>query len=206
MSGLRNNVLAALAAAALIASPVLGYGLVPQGARLAVAKSAMTVAPGIDWNKMNKRRGRNAEAWTLDGMPLNEVTFYGGVEHDKTLFKEVDKKNKPLPRFQSTMLAPDVVQLFEGSYRVAGGSSLFAVEGVEPATFAGQRGFRFTYSFTLEGEEVKRRGEATGAIVGGKLWMITYEAPVIHYFDRNLADYRALVASARLPVPSVTVS
>jgi hypothetical protein len=193
------------AAAALVATPAMGYKLVAQGTRVAVAKSAMTIAPPIEWNRQQSRPGRNAEAWTLDGMPLNEVTFYGGIASDQTLFKEVNKKEKPLPRFAATMLATDVVQLFEASYRLAGGSALFAVEGVEAATFAGNRGFRFRYSFTLEGEEVKRLGEATGAIVGGKLWMITYEAPAIHYFERNVADYRALVASARLPGPTVTV-
>jgi hypothetical protein len=193
------------AAAMLIATPAMGYKLVTHGARVAVAKSAMTIAPPIDWNRQQSRPGRNAEAWTLDGMPLNEVTFYGGITGDQTLFKEVNKKERPLPRFAATMLATDVVQLFEASYRLAGGSALFAVDTVEPTTFAGHRGFRFRYSFTLEGEEVKRIGEATGAIVGGKLWMITYEAPAIHYFERNLADYRAIVASAQLPGPIVTV-
>jgi hypothetical protein len=183
----------------------MAYKLVTHGVRVPVAKSAMTIAPPTDWNRQQSRPGRNAEAWTLDGMPLNEVTFYGGISNDQTLFKEVNKKEKPLPRFATTMLATDVVQLFEASYRLAGGSALFSVDGVEPATFAGNRGFRFRYSFTLEGEEVKRIGEATGAIVGGKLWMITYEAPAIHYFERNLADYRAIVASAQLPGPTVTV-
>lgn len=194
-----------LAALALIASPATAYKLVTHGQRVPVAKSAMTIAPPIDWNRQQSRPGRNAEAWTLDGMPLNEVTFYGGIAGDQTLFKEVNKKEKPLPRFAATMLATDVVQLFEASYRLAGGSALFSVDGVEATTFAGHRGFRFRYSFTLEGEEVKRIGEATGAIVGGKLWMITYEAPAIHYFERNLADYRAIVASAQLPGPTVTV-
>lgn len=194
------------AAVALLAAPAFAYKLVTHGIRVPVAKSLMTVAPPIDWNRMQSRPGRNAEAWTLDGMPLNEVTFYGGIAAGRTLFREVDKKNTPLPVFAATMAAPDVVQLFEASYRLAGGSSLFTIDAVEPATFADQRGFKFNYTFTLEGEEVKRLGEAAGAIVGGKLYMITYEAPAIHYYDRNLADYRALVASAQLPVPSVKVT
>lgn len=193
------------AALALVAAPAGAYKLVAHGARVAVAKSEMTIDPPIDWNRQQSRPGRNAEAWTLDGIPLNEVTFYGGIEGGKALFKEVDKKNRPLPVFRPTMLTPDVVQLFEASYRIAGGSSLFEVGAVEPAEFAGHKGFRFRYAFTLEGEEVKRLGEGAGAVVGGKLWLITYEAPAIHYFDHNLADYRALVASARIPGPQVTV-
>lgn len=193
-----RKMMVAAAAAALIATPVLAYKLVPHGAPVQVAKSELTVTPAIDWNRMQKRPGRNAEAWTLDGLALNELTFYGGIPDGKPLFREVDKRDKPLPHFSATMLAPDVVQLFESSYRLAGGSALFEVRQVEAATFVGKPGFRFGYSFTLEGDKVKRLGEATGAIVGGKLYMVTYEAPAIHYFDRNLSDYRAVATSARL--------
>ena len=200
-----NKLKVALVGAALIAAPAWAYKLAPAGKPVAVAKSPMTVQPPIDWNRMNSRPGRNAEAWTLDGMPLNEVTFYGGIDQDQTLFKEVAKKEKPLPRFSRTMLAPDIAQMFEASYRLAGGSTLFQIDGIEPAKFAGEPGFRFSYSFTLQTDEVRRRGEAAGAVIGGKLYMITYEAPAIHYYDRNLAHYRALVGTAKVPGPSVKV-
>lgn len=185
-------------AAALCAMPALAYKLAPQGRAVAVAKSALSVTPAIDWNRMNRRPGRNAESWTLDGMPLNELTFYGGITDNQALFNEVDKRDKPLPRFSANMLAPDVVQLFESSYRLAGGTALFTVDSVAPATFAGQPGFRFAYTFTQQSDEVTRKGEATGTIVGGRLYLVTYEAPALHYFARNMADYRAVVASARL--------
>lgn len=189
---------AAAAAALMAAGPALAYKLVRRGQPTAVAKSALTVTPAIDWNRMQRRPGRDAESWTLDGMPLNEVTFYGGVPDGRALFREVDRRDHPLPRFSATMLPPDVVQLFEASYRLAGGTALFQVDGVEPVTFAGAPGFRFRYAFTQGSDEVRRRGEATGAIIGGRLWMMTWEAPAIHYYEHNLADYRALVASARL--------
>lgn len=200
-----NKVMVAAAAVALAAGPAAAYKLVTHGRAVAVAKSPMTVAPTIDWNRMQARPGRNAESWTLDGLSLNEVTFYGAIPDGQALFKEVDKKDKPLPRFAGTMLAPDVAQLFEQSYRLAGGSSLFSIDGIEPARFADNPGFRFTYSFTLQTDEVRRRGEATGGIVGGKLYMITFEAPAIHYYDHDLANYRALVTTARIPGPSVRV-
>lgn len=201
MKGLRI----ALASAALVAAPAWAYKMVTHGTVVAVAKSPMTVTPAIDWNRQQSRPGRNAESWTLDGLSLNEVTFYGGIADDQTLFKEVDKKDKPLPHFSKSMLAPDIAQLFEQSYRLAGGSSLFQIDGIAPARFAGENGFRFQYSFALQNDEVRRRGEATGTVVGGKLYMMTWEAPAIHYYDRNLADYRALVATARIPGPSVRV-
>jgi hypothetical protein len=45
---------------------------------------------------------------------------------------------------------------------------------------------------------VKRHGEANGAVVDGKLYMITFEAPALHYYEHDLPAYRALVETARL--------
>jgi hypothetical protein len=193
----KSIMIAALGLAALASAPALaGYKLMPAGTPVAVVKSVLSITPSQDWNRLGGRVGRNAESWTLDGLPLNDLTFYAGVENDKTLFREVDKKNAPLPHFSSTMLIPDVVQLFEASYRVANGTSLMSIDSVEPATFAGKPGFRFTYNFTIQNEEVKRLGEARGAIVDGKLYMITFEAPVIHYFGHDVDAFRKIADSA----------
>lgn len=183
----------------LTATPATaGYRLVEAGKPAAVAKSSLTVTPDAAWNRATARPGRHAETWTFDGIPLNDLTFYGGVEDNRTLFKEVNKRERPLPRFSATMLPTDVPQLFENSYRIALGTPAFTLEQVEPATFAGRPGFRFRYSFVLQGEEVKRNGEATGAIIAGRLYLVTFEAPTLHYFDRDLPRARAVVASARL--------
>ena len=183
----------------LAAAPAMaGYKLVPKGVPIAVAKSTLTVTPATDWNRLGARPGRNAESWTLDGLTLNDLTFYSGIANDTTLFRDAKKKTAPLPRFSSTMLAPDIAQLFESSYRVSIGTSLMSIDTVEPATFAGKPGFHFTYTFVIQGEEVKRKGEATGAVVGGKLYLVTFEAPVIHYFDATRGAAKSVVDSARI--------
>ncbi|MES2291085.1 MAG: hypothetical protein V4530_15255 [Pseudomonadota bacterium] len=187
------------AALALSASPaVAGYKLMPTGTKQPVGKLGLSVVPPNDWNRLGAKIGRNAESWTLDGLSLNDLSFYAGIEDGRTLFREIDKKNRPLPKFSSKMLLPDIVQMFEGSYRIASGTSLFSIGNVEPATFAGQPGVRFSYSFVQQDEEVKRNGEATGAIINGKLYLITYEAPAIYYFDRDVAAYRKLVETAKI--------
>lgn len=199
---MRNLMIAAALlamATTLTAGPaVASFKLMKAGAPAQVGKSTLTVTPPADWNRLRQRVGRNAESWTLDGLSLNDATFYGGIAEGRTLFRQADKKNKPLPRFSATMLIPDVASMFEQSYRIAGGTSLFTIERMEPANFAGQSGFRFAYDFTQAGDEVRRKGEAIGAIVGGKLYMATFEAPVIHYYRRDLPAFRALVATARI--------
>jgi hypothetical protein len=187
------------AAVLLVGSPVLaGYKLMPKAVEVSVAKSPLTVTPGTDWNRLGARPGRNAESWTLDGLSLNDVTFYGGIANDTTLFRDAKKKTDPLPRFSATMLAPDIAQLFESSYRVSIGTSLMTIDAIEPKNFAGHAGFHFAYSFVVQGEEVRRKGLADGAVIDGKLYMVTYEAPVIHYFDAGRTQAEALMESARI--------
>ncbi|MBA3895842.1 MAG: hypothetical protein H0X36_01610 [Sphingomonadaceae bacterium] len=189
----------ALVIALVAAAPArAGYKIMYAGEARAVGKLGLSVTPPNDWNRLGDKIGRNAESWTLDGLTLNDLSFYAGIADDKTLFRETDRKYHPLPHFQASMLPPDIVSLFEGSYRVAAGTSLFSVGGVEPATFAGHPGVHFTYAFTLQDEEVKRSGEGTGAVIGGKLYLITFEAPSIYYYERDAGAYRLLVASARI--------
>ncbi len=190
--------LGCIAAFALATPAVAGFKLMPTGKAQPVGKMGLSVTPPNDWNRLGSKIGRNAESWTLDGLSLNDLSFYAGIEEGRTLFREVDKKNRPLPKFTASMLPPDIVSLFEGSYRVAAGTSLFEIGKVEPATFAGRPGVHFTYTFVQQGEEVRRNGEGTGAIIGGKLYLITFEAPVIHYYDRDIANYRKLVMSAEV--------
>lgn len=186
-----------IGAVLLSAAPAMaGNRLIAAGQKTVVAKSTLAITPSSEWNKLGARPGRNAETWTLDGDALNDVTFYGGIANGKTLFAEVDKRNKPLPRVSATMLITDIPVLFETSYRIALDTPLISIDSVEPSVFAGAKGVRFTYSFTKQGEDVHRRGEARGAMIKGALYMITYEAPALHYFDKSIAAYRQLADSA----------
>lgn len=188
----------ALALFAAAPAPVLANKLISPGVKISVAKSGLSVKPAREWNKLDARPGRNSETWTLDGDALNDVTFYGGIPAGKTLFKEVDKRNRPLPRVSATMLLTDIPAMFENSYRIALDTPLMHIDAVEPIRFAGAKGVRFSYSFTRQNEEVHRRGEARAAIIAGKLYMITFEAPTIHYFENGLGDYLQLADSAAL--------
>jgi hypothetical protein len=191
---------AALAVALLSVAPALaGNTLVPAGAPVAVAKSGLTVTPAGEWNRLGARPGRNAETWTRDGDPLNDLTFYGGIVDGQPIIREVSRRSKPLPRFAGTMLLSDVPALFEQSYRIGFDTPLMEIQKVEPVAFAGHKGVRFTYQFTRPEEDVRRLGEGHATIVAGRLYMTTFEAPAIFYFDRDIAAARAIATSATLP-------
>ncbi|UXC91647.1 hypothetical protein EGM87_03955 [Sphingobium sp. RSMS] len=191
----------AVICAVLVAQPLMaGNALMPAGTSVAVAKSTLTVTPDREWNRLSARPDRNSETWTLDGDDLNGVNFYS-IETGRTLFREVSRKTRPLPRFSSTMLLTDIPALLENSYRIALGTTLFSMTAIEPATFLGEKGVRFSYSFRKQMEDVSRSGEAVGAIVKGRLYLVTFDAPAILYFDRDVPAFRQIWSSARLETP-----
>jgi hypothetical protein len=185
-----------MAAAMAFTPAIAGNKLIVAGVPVQVAKSSLAITPASEWNKLGLRPGTNGEIWTLDGDSLNKVTFYGGIAPGATVFREVDKKNRPLPRFTDVMLSTDIPVLLENSYRIALGSAIFTVDAMVPAKLAGADGIKFTYSFIRQGEEIRRKGEARAAIVKGKLYMITYEAPALYFFDKSLEAFHQIANSA----------
>ena len=162
-----------------------------------VAGSILSVTPPRDWNRLDAKPGKFAETWTLDGEQLNDVTFYGGVEAGKPLVKEQDKKRRPLPKFTAATLLIEIPELLEGTYRAYKQIGAFKVTSTRPDRFLNREGVSFTYEY-IDRDELPRKGEARAVVVDKKLYMVTFDAPRLHYFDRTLPDFRALVDTAVL--------
>lgn len=187
----------ALSAIALIATPVAANGYREKGKPVVVAGSALSVVPPRDWNLLSLRPGKKAETWTLDGEQLNDVTWYGGIAPGEALVRETSRKRKPLPRLTTATLLVEVPELLEATYRTERGIGEFHVTGSAPDRFLGQDGIRFTYDY-VDNDHLPRRGEGRAALVKGLLYMATFDAPRLHYFDRSVADFRALTDGAKL--------
>lgn len=155
-----------------------------------------SVTPTRDWNRLNGNRGKGTETWTLDGEQLNELTFYGGIEPGRALLRERDRKTDPLPKFETNTLAVEIPELLESTYRTAKGTSAFEVTALEPGSFLGAVGVSFSYQY-VDGEHLVRKGEAKAAVIGGKLFMMTFEAPRLFYFDQGVGEFRRISESAR---------
>ena len=166
------------------------------GKAVAVADSGVTVTPARDWNRLDAKPGKHTEVWTLDGDQLNEVTFYGGIEPGAPLLKERNKKRAPLPKFTATTLLVELPELLEGTYRAYKQIGGFSLTGSQPGRFLGRDGVHFTYEYT-DKDELPRKGEARAVLMDKKLYMVTFDAPRLHFFDRTLADFRSLADSAK---------
>jgi len=184
------------AAAALVAFPVVANSLVAPGPRAAIAKSTLSAKPAGEWNKLGPRfDGKNVEIWTQDGDALNKVTFYGGIMTGSPLLREWDAKNTPLPKVTGGMIMTDIPGLLESTYRSQHAVDQMAIDVQEPAMFGTHKAIRFTYTFTRSDDQVQRKGEAIGTFANGKLYLVTYEAPALFYFDKDVEKYRQLVTT-----------
>ena len=186
-----------LAFSIVLTGPAHAHKLREQGQPVTVADSEISITPPRDWNKLSGNSGKSTETWTLDGEQLNDVTFYGGIEAGKPLIRERHKKKDPLPKFTATTLPVEIPELLEGTYRTDKGIGAFAVVAIDPAPFLGHPGVKFSYEYT-DADELVRKGEARGAIIGGKLYMMTFDAPRLHYYDRAIGDFRKLADTATL--------
>lgn len=196
-SNLRAAVIAASCAAALSSVPASAHKLREKGETVEVADSNIVVTPDRDWNRLSGKVGKRTETWSLDGGQLNDVTFFGGIEPGDPLVKERSKKRDPLPKFTATTLLVEIPELLEGTYRTYKDIGAFQLLGAEPTKFLDVDGVVFTYEYT-DLDLLTRKGEAKAAIIGGKLYMVTFDAPRLHYFDRTIDDFRSLADTARL--------
>jgi hypothetical protein len=192
-----NSKLLSASSAFLIAGTASANSLVSPGPQEKIAKSRLSASPASEWNRLSARGGKNVEVWTVDGDELNKITFYGGIPVGDPLLREADKKHAPLPRVTPNMLITDIPAILESSYRIQLHTMQMSVDSQEPTMVSGYKGIKFTYTFTREDDEVQRKGEAVGAFVGDRLYIVAYEAPAIHFFDKDVGKFRQLASTLR---------
>lgn len=182
----------------MVAGSAQAHKLRSAGVPVTVADSTLTVTPARDWNRLDVNIGKNTENWTVDGQQLNDITFFAGITDGRPLVRERSKKREPLPKFTGTTLLVEVPELLENTHRTYKLSGSFRMMSVAPEPFLGHDGVAFAYEF-VDQDNLTRQGEARAAIIAGKLYMMTFEAPRLSYFAKGIADFRALAQSARLP-------
>lgn len=189
---------ASLVALTLWASPALANSLIDAGPHTGIAQSRISAIADGQWNKLGGARGKNVEIWTLDGDALNKVTFFGGIPVGRTLLRDTDAKRHPLPKVTDNMLITDIPMLLETTYRSQNAVDQMKIDLQEPALLDGHKGIHFTYAFTRRDDEVQRQGEAVGAVVDGQLYLVTYEAPSLYFFDKDIEKFRKLVGTLKI--------
>jgi hypothetical protein len=186
-----------LPAALLLASCAVSMVKMDRGT--VTVKDAITVASDGAWNRLDlPDSGRESEVWTSDGLSLDVLTFIVGIKDGDPLVQPPMGAKRTPPAFRSTMIANEIVELYEASAIQDG--STFKMEHLAPAQFAGSSGFRFEFSMTRKRDDVTLRGFGQGAVIKGRLYLIVFRAPRLHYYAKHLPRAEATVRSALVKI------
>lgn len=203
---LRTSVAMIVGAATLSACGGLGtgeygysdYGLV-RAVRVNVGDGQMSVVAPRPYNRHRRilfSDVKDVEDWTLNGPILDGISFVSGMNDNRELIHQRRSADQQVPRFRSNMTPPEIAAMLESLYRVKGGAVDLKTLSLQPRSFLGANGFQWDYEH-LDQDELWRRGRAVGAVIDGKLYMILLDAARSHYYDAELPDFEAIVASAQ---------
>jgi hypothetical protein len=160
----------------------------------------MSVVPPRPWNRHRAILFEDipaVEDWTLNGPLLDGITYITGLRSGHFMVRQRHTDEQQVPKFRADMTPPEIAAMLESLYRVRGGTVDFHTLSIQPRQFLGTNGFQFDYEH-LDDDELWRKGRAVGAIIGGQLYLIMFDAARSHYYEAGLGDFEAIVASARL--------
>ncbi len=147
--------------------------------------------------KWSKASQQHHHILTLDGPALQTVHITTGVKDKQTLL--YDLSEEPQPPYDKKMSLLEMQDFIRDSF-IAIGAERFEITSFTPKDFAAWPGFSVSFSYlTTNGLEV--RGMMVGAQHNEKLYTVTYRAPALHYYDKNLADFEAIVRSIQRIAP-----
>jgi hypothetical protein len=160
-------------------------------------RERLVVTVDKPWNQFERGLGDDTPTWTQDGITVDSLRFYVGLKDGALLAPTPSepKGQKPLA-FKATMQTNEVVALFEGLY--SRGGSTFVLDRLGPTPFAGGAGFRFEFSSIRKEDDVRLRGIGWGTVRNGELFVVTYTAPRLAFFERHVGSAEAIAKSARI--------
>ena len=165
-----------------------------------VGNDSMAVTPPREWNKISSSLFVDIHAvedWTQNGPYLDGISFVTGLKDGKALVYQRSRDDRQVPKFRSNMTPLEITAMIESLFRVRGGAVDFKTVALSPRPFMGYNGFQYDYEH-LDGDEVRRKGRAVGAVIDGRLYLILFDAARSHYYATLLPDFEAIVNSARL--------
>lgn len=176
-----------------------GYSLI-EAKDHKVGDGSMIVTPPRPWNRAPRSIFfdlTEVEDWTQNGLYLDGISLVTNLKNKKALIRQNRRDDRQVPVFRSDMTAPEIAAMVESLYRIRGGAVDFRTTSLTPRQFLGYPGFQQDYEH-LDGDEVRRQGRVVGAVIGGRLYMINFDAARMHYFEAGIGDFDAIVQSARL--------
>jgi hypothetical protein len=161
----------------------------------ATIRDAMTVQVDSPWNRFERGVADDTTVWTQEGITVDALQFYAGLKDGDLIAPTPKDLPDPKPlAFKSNMRPEQIAALFEALHTRDG--SRFELVTIGPDQFVGTNGFRFEFNVTRKVDEVRLRGVAFGAVKQGKLYLISYTAPRLVFFEKYRPQVEAIARSA----------
>ncbi|MEI9993995.1 MAG: hypothetical protein WDM91_05345 [Rhizomicrobium sp.] len=170
---------AAALAAVLGLAGCASYSAIDGGKPVLVGNN-VTVTPQINWGKA-PFPGFTGTLWTEDGISLDSLMFFTGIEPGKPLIDVAGVPKNEVKVYQASMVPDDVMELLSANFGKLGYQQI-RTSNLRPAAFGAAPGFRFDLTFS-SADGLDMKGMAIFAQRGGKLDMILFIAPVEYYYD-----------------------
>ena len=179
----------------MVLAACASYQLVPAGKT--TVRNAIAVEPARAWTKVPFITSPGPiEMWTLNGPAIDTLEFFAPVADGEPLRKP-EGNAQPYPPFRASMSASEIVELYEASLRRSTNSALVETKNLRPATIGGSEGFRADIVYVAQ-DRVRRKGVLVGVVKDKKLYLMHFQAPELHYYDRAIDEVERIVASARV--------
>jgi hypothetical protein len=160
--------------------------------------SKMTVKLPQAWNKINIAASQPYELWTQDGVFVDQLRMWAGINSGANLVvapqKNSQGKAPRVPVYTAGMKLDQIASLFEQMYAIDG--STVTLDRVEPATFGAQQGVRVEFSVVKQSSNVQLKGIAWAAEHKGQFYATSYVAPRLSFFPRYLPQVQDIAKSA----------
>lgn len=152
-----------------------GVTAVPAGKTVSLG-DGVSVTPATEWSQITLG---SARVWTVNGLGLDEVLFYTGIQNGKPLYA-VAGKTAQLGSFSATMSPNDIQDLAVTTMGQEGYQNVRAAN-LAPCQSSVGNHFCFDLEF-LTGDGLEMKGKAIAMPNKGKLELVEFLAPSEYYY------------------------
>lgn len=188
MSAIRGvMLLAGLAAAA----PALAWKLAAEGQPFVHKRSGYTIQYPVGWRWIKMPFGDETAA-TRDGIWLQQI-FVDFRKH-KNAFPSLKKDSTP------EMMPQELAEKYVADMTAASGLQNMEILSNEPATLAGRPAFRVhvAYRTAVDAGSVRYQAVVVGANSPQGIFLVGYDAAVLHYFARDAETFQKALATVAI--------
>ncbi len=182
-----NRVLAAVVLCALFSGCTTWQ---PMGSEAFVEKSQKySFTAPVGWYMTPFRVAGGARVFTRDGTMLQ--TIVSGRSTHKRAFPAIEKESSP------DMLPQDLAETYIANLKASFQNDTVDVLDNVPAVLGGYPGVRLVFEYRNEAGLRYRTVHYVVSAPGG-LYVLRYEAPTLHYFERHIAEFEGAVSTFRM--------